>query len=57
MVRLPLVHRLRFSLRTFLGTLMLLSLMGSNLFVSFKWRQTQVENRRLRDELGYLTSR
>lgn len=55
MVRIPLVHRLRFSLRTFLVTLMLLSLIGSNLYVSFKWRHAQSENQRLRDELGYIT--
>jgi hypothetical protein len=53
MVRL--VPRIRFSLRTFLVTLLVLSLIGSNLYVSFKWRQAQTDVQRLRDELGYLT--
>jgi hypothetical protein len=50
-----LVPRIRFSLRTFLVALLVLSLIGSNLYVSWKWRQTQIENWRLRDELGILT--
>jgi hypothetical protein len=38
-----------------MGTLLVLSLIGSNLYVSFKWRQAQTDVQRLRDELGYLT--
>lgn len=53
---LRILSRLRFSLRTFLVTLFVLSLIGSNLNVSFKWRQAQGEIQRLRDELGYLTT-
>lgn len=49
------VPRIRFSLRTFLTTLLMLSLVGSNLYVSYKWRVAQTEIQRLRDELGVLT--
>lgn len=52
---LRLVSRIRFSLRTFFLALLVLSLIGSHLYVSFKWRQAQTDVQRLRDELGYLT--
>jgi hypothetical protein len=50
-----LVPRIRFSLRTFFLTLLVMSLIGSNLYVSFKWRLANTEVQRLRDELGVLT--
>ena len=49
------VPRIRFSLRTSFLTLIVLSLIGSNLYVSWKWRAAQEEIKRLRDELGVLT--
>ena len=52
---MPRCLRLRFSLRRLLASLFLLSLVGSNFYVSYKWRQSQTENERLRNELGYLT--
>ena len=55
MARIPLVHRFRFSLRTFFVTLFVLSLISSNLYVSWRWDQSREEIQRLRDELGYLT--
>jgi hypothetical protein len=55
MVRIPLIHRFRFSLRTLFLTLFVLSLALSNYLVSQKWRETQKETQRLRDELGVLT--
>ena len=55
MVRIPVVHRFRFSLRTFFVTLFVLSLFGSNAYVSWKWHEARQEIERLREELGYLT--
>lgn len=46
---------LRFSLRTFFVSLLLLSLIGSNLYVSWRWHEARKDVERLRDELGYLT--
>jgi hypothetical protein len=51
--RVPRV-RFRFSLRTFLVSLLLLSLIGSNLYVSWRWNEARHEIERLREELGYL---
>jgi hypothetical protein len=45
MVRIRLVPRVRFSLRTFFVALMLLSLIGSNLFVSWQWDRQRKETR------------
>ena len=47
--------KLRFSLRAFLLTLFVLSLIASNLYVSWKWHASRSENDRLREELGWLT--
>ena len=46
--------KIRFSLRAFFLTLFVLSLLASNLYVSWKWRESRGENDRLRDELGWL---
>lgn len=54
MTRVPRVQ-LRFSLRTFFVSLLLLSLVGSNLYVSWRWHEARKDVERLRDELGYLT--
>lgn len=55
MAPIPLVHRFRFSLRTFFVTLFVLSLFGSNAYVSWKWHEARQEIERLREELGVLT--
>lgn len=47
--------RIRFSLRAFLLTLFVVSLFGSNAFVSWKWHEARQEIARLREEMGYLT--
>lgn len=46
--------KIRFSLRAFLLTLFVLSLIASNLYVSWKWRDSRSENDRLREAMGWL---
>lgn len=46
--------KLRFSLRAFLLALFVFSLIGSNLYVSWKWRESRSENDRLREAMGWL---
>lgn len=53
-MRIPLLHRFRFSLRTFFVSLFVLSLFGSNAYVSWKWHEARQEIERLREQLGYL---
>jgi len=54
MLRRLAMPKLRFSLRAFLLTLFVLSLIASNLYVSWKWRESRVEVDRLREEMGWL---
>lgn len=54
MLRRIAMPKIRFSLRAFLLTLFVLSLIGSNLYVSWKWRESRGEIDRLREEMGWL---
>lgn len=44
----------RFSLKTFFLVLLFGSLVASNLFTSYRWKQAREENTALRKEVGYL---
>lgn len=55
MISIGRLRKLRFSLRAFLLTLLVLSLFGSNAYVSWKWDEARQEIDFVREELGYLT--